>query len=581
VTLQRFSADVRVSEALDGLVVLPTGNAEPGALARRLKQLRPGIRLHRVGRGLKVPPSESPTLQAIDGQTELRWSPEAVRFAQNRAAAAAAAPDVRAAVQSILRGGRASADEILGASSYPHLDAHQRVNVAAMTVEASYGLCLFDEQGAGKTVSLIFAFDRLVERRQADFLLIVAPKSMLGEWQADFRRFMGDLYKVTVIAGSPAAKRELLSNPCDVAVVNFETAVQMERSLAGMLRRWGARGVLAVDESFHVKSLDAKRTKAIRRLREYCGRAFVLCGTPAPNAPGDLVQQFNMVDFGITFDGVDVPKDRDEAARVIQGAIDARGVFVRHLKAEVLPSLPGKTFTRVPLSLEPEQRRLYDEAARGLIRDLQATDEEAFRRQLASFLARRTALLQICSSPAAVVPGYTELPAKIRALDSLLNELISRRGEKVVLWSFFTASLDTLVERYRAFNPVRYDGSVVSVEARRTAVKQFQEGDVVRLFVGNPAAAGAGLTLHRARYAVYESLSNQAAHYLQSLDRIHRRGQDRAVEYFLLVCEGTLEEDEYRTLLDKERRAQHLLRDRPNPPMTRDAMLRELLGSRE
>ena len=65
------------------------------------------------------------------------------------------------------------------------------------------------------------------------------------------------------------------------------------------------------------------------------------------------------------------------------------------------------------------------------------------------------------------------------------------------------------------------------------------------LFVGDPGAAGAGLTLHRARYAVYESMSNQAAHYLQSLDRIHRRGQDRPVEYLVLLCDETIESPEY------------------------------------
>ena len=73
------------------------------------------------------------------------------------------------------------------------------------------------------------------------------------------------------------------------------------------------------------------------------------------------------------------------------------------------------------------------------------------------------------------------------------------------------------------------------------------------LFIANPAAAGAGLTLHRARFAVYESMSNQAAHYLQSLDRIHRRGQEREVEYITLLCEDTVEVQEYARLTDKER----------------------------
>src|SRR5206468_11450620 len=138
---------------------------------------------------------------------------------------------------------------------------------------------------------------------------------------------------------------------------------------------------------------------SLRRLRELCGRAFVLCGTPAPNSPHDLVQQFSLVDFGLTFAGLEVPEDRDLASPVVQQAIDQRGLFVRHLKADVLPNLPAKRFTRVLLPMEEKQHRLYSAALNDLILDLRATDDQAFQRRLASFLARRLALLQICSNP--------------------------------------------------------------------------------------------------------------------------------------------------------------------------------------
>ncbi len=72
-------------------------------------------------------------------------------------------------------------------------------------------------------------------------------------------------------------------------------------------------------------------------------------------------------------------------------------------------------------------------------------------------------------------------------------------------------------------------------------------------------------------------MSNQAAHYLQSLDRIHRRGQDREVEYIVLLCDGTIEVQEYDRLTAKERASQQLLRDRAPEPVTREAMLAELL----
>ena len=101
------------------------------------------------------------------------------------------------------------------------------------------------------------------------------------------------------------------------------------------------------------------------------------------------------------------------------------------------------------------------------------------------------------------------------------------------------------------------------------------------IFLGNPAAAGAGLTLHRARIAVYESFSNQAAHFMQSLDRIHRRGQERDVEYLALLARGTIEETEYQRLLDKTDAQADILGDpRPERP-TRQLMLDELLAARD
>jgi SNF2 family DNA or RNA helicase len=301
----------------------------------------------------------------------------------------------------------------------------------------------------------------------------------------------------------------------------------------------------------------------------------VLCGTPAPNAPQDLVQQFSLVDFGTTFSGVIVPDDRAAAQPVVQEAIERRGLYVRHLKESVLPDLPPKRFERILLPMQPLQRELYEAAVGNLVLDLRSVDDRTFQRRLSSFLARRSALLQICSNPIAVTDSYQEVPAKLLALDSLLEELVAVRQEKVVLWSFFTVSLDAIAARYARFGAVRYDGRVSDVNERREAVRRFQDDDETMLFIGNPAAAGAGLTLHRARYAVYESFSNQAAHYLQSLDRIHRRGQTRDVEYLVLLCDGTLELLEYDRLISKQRAAQALLGDQVGQPITRETMLAE------
>lgn len=568
-------ATVKVTASLDALFLVPEAGEE-SALLRAVKDGlgRSGDSVTRSAEGVRVPSVSAGRLDELAPQVEAKWTPDARRFVENRTWVAASHSDVFAALQRVKREGHDLAEQMLGGSDGTSvLDHHQVVNVAAMTLPQSPGLCVFDEQGAGKTVTFIFAYDLLAERDEADLAVIVAPKSMLGEWPSDLRRFRGDLYRTIVLTGTARQRRRLLTERADIIVTNFETAVAMEAELRALMRARSGRAVLAVDESFFIKSLDAKRTRALRRLREWAGRAYVLCGTPAPNSPTDVVQQFSFVDFGYCFEGVRLPKERGLATPVVQAAIEQRGLFVRHLKADVLPDLPVKRFQRVVVPMADEQSRLYRATLDGLLSDVEAIDERGFAMQRTSFLARRATLLQICSNPCGVSGSYDETPAKMAALDSLVAQLVGRDREKVVIWSFYRASVAAIASRYAKYGAVRYDGSVQEVEARRESVRRFQEDDETMVFVANPAAAGAGLTLHRARVAVYESLSNQAAHYLQSLDRIHRRGQERVVQYVVMLCEGTLEVTEYERLIRKERAAQDLLGDNVDPPVTRETFL--------
>lgn len=519
---------------------------------------------------------EGPALLAPD--LPLVWTPQARRLVGNRAAISESVDRVRDNYRRVHDGGAEFARAVIADGELTgHLDDHQAINVAMLTSPGSWGGCLFDEQGTGKTVTMIATFDLLVERGLTDTLLVVAPKSMIAEWRREFTRFAGDLYKVVVAEGDPRAKAAALFSGADVVVVNFETMVALEDEIIRLARR--TRLTIAVDESFNVKNPDASRTRAASQIREWCTHAFVLCGTPAPNRADDIVAQFNLVDFGYTFAGLALDKDRTVAARQVQQRLGERGLFVRNVKSEVLPDLPARSFTEIEVDLAPQQRAAYDAALQDLIIDLQNIDDDTFSRQIQSFLERRAALLRICADPSPIIPGYTEIPAKIEALDDLLDHLVNDLHEKVIVWSFYRASLDRIAQRYAHMGLVRIDGSVSDAAQRRDAVRRFQEDPEVFIFLGNPAAAGAGLTLHSARYAVYESLSNQAAHYLQSLDRIHRRGQEREVRYVTLVARQTVEEAEYARLRDKAAAQADLLGDPPTGAVTRRMLLDELLAA--
>lgn len=453
------------------------------------------------------------------------------------------------------------------------LEPAQASAVNAMVIPNLLGLCLFDEQGSGKTVMTISAFDLLKERDEVDAMIIICPKTMVSEWPKDINRFLSSKYKIEIAEGNQQQKYQSSLKDFDVMVTNYEGIKPMLVNLNASAET--RRYLLVIDESFNVKNSESLRAEMAEKLRSKCKRCFVLCGTPAPNTAHDLVNQFDLADIGYTFAGFKKSKKAEDDWERIASLVDERGVYIRRLKDEILSHVPEKNFHVIRVELVGKQALMYEAAKTQLQLHLRNLNNETFKKSLVTYFQKRAVLLQICACPLAVDPTISEVPAKYIKLDELLEKLISQ-GRKVVLWSFYKKSLDEMYVRYNKYNPVRVDGSISSA-IRKDAVRSFQEDTSVMLFIGNPSAAGAGITLHAAYDAVYISYSNQAAHYLQSLDRIHRRGQvSDEVNYYLLICKDTIEETEIQRLRAKEIRQHELLGDQITWPATLDDALSEL-----
>ena len=440
------------------------------------------------------------------------------------------------------------------------LDPHQGIASNAMSVPGLSGLCLFDEQGTGKTVSLLAAFDIMKNNGEVECAVVIAPKTLQENWKKEALRFLPSPATISIIDGNKEVRYRELQKKADLYIVTYET---LGFDLPHFISLAKTRKVfLVADESFFVKNPDSRRSKTAREFRRHCVRAVVLCGSPAPNTPMDLVNQFDIADNGYTFGETVIPEDGEARKETIGNLIESRGVYLRRTKELVLPDLPKKVFHIVPVRMEPKQALLYSTTKKELVLFLRTLDNRTFRRSLTTYFQKRAALLQICVSPSLIDPLVTDVPGKYLALDRLLSTEIQGKNNKVVVWSVYTKTVDDLIDRYRMYNPVRVDGTVTGTSLRQEMINRFQNDPQTKLFVGNPMAAGAGVTLHSAHIAVYLSFSNQAAHYMQSLDRVHRRGQTASsVEYFFLVCQGTIEQNELERLVSKQKNQSDLFGD--------------------
>jgi superfamily II DNA/RNA helicase len=147
-----------------------------------------------------------------------------------------------------------------------------------------------------------------------------------------------------------------------------------------------------------------------------------------------------------------------------------------------------------------------------------------------------------------VPPGYS---SKLAEFDQLIDQLAGEQDRKIVLFSEWTTMLNLIepLVTKRKLNYVRLDGSVPQ-QKRQTLISHFQRESSCRLFITTNAGA-TGLNLQAANTVINVDLPWNPAVLEQRISRVHRMGQKRPVQAFLLITEETLEEKLLGTLSAK------------------------------
>lgn len=214
-------------------------------------------------------------------------------------------------------------------------------------------------------------------------------------------------------------------------------------------------------------------------------------------------------------------KDLDVLARKI-----APYTF-RVTKAEALPFLPPKVFTKRFFELTDEQWRLTLELKEQMTTTLETGQTVTATTILTQYLRYQQIACGYVPpdivygeevEPVAIIPG--ENPR----LEATVDEVLRYNGRPTIIWTRFQFDVDLLRDRLRAegLSVVTYDGRT-SITDREEAKRKFQEGKV-NIFLGNPAAGGRGLNLYRAEFEIFYANYFGLRRRLQAEDRGHRIG---------------------------------------------------------
>jgi SNF2 family DNA or RNA helicase len=402
------------------------------------------------------------------------------------------------------------------------------------------GACLADDMGLGKTVTLIAL--HLHRRRRglaAGPTLVVCPASLLGNWEAEIRRFAPGVD----VRRFHGAGRDLVEG--DGFVLTTYGTMRRDHD------RLGAVGwdLVVADEAQHVKNARSSTSRALRTIGSRCRVA--LTGTPVEN---DLTELWAVLDWAVPgllgsrnafrkawaapIESGTEPAKAREFAQLVEPFLLRR----RKTDPGIAPELPPKTETDQVVALTREQAVLYEALVRESMERIERADPEA-RRGLV--LALLTGLKQICNHPAHYLrqanPRLHGRSQKLDLLDELLGTILAEDGA-VLVFSQYVA-MARLLERHLAAAgiPTLFLHGGTPVREREAMVAAFQAG-AAPVFLLSLKAGGTGLNLTRADHVVHFDRWWNPAVEDQATDRAHRIGQERPVQVHRLVTEGTVEQ---------------------------------------
>ncbi len=152
--------------------------------------------------------------------------------------------------------------------------------------------------------------------------------------------------------------------------------------------------------------------------------------------------------------------------------------------------------------------------------------------------------------------------AKLEALSDIIDEAVNE-DKKLVVIARFIAEIKA-IEKLLQKKKLNYSLIMGGIKDRETQVSQFQINPDIKVFIGQIATAGLGITLTAANTMVFYSLDYSMSNFEQTKARIHRVGQKKNCTYIYLSAKGTVDEKVLKALQNKADLARMLVDEYTN-----------------
>lgn len=485
------------------------------------------------------------------------------------------------------------------------LKKHQEYGIAWLQNLYQYapiqvsGCLLADDMGLGKTLQLLcFIGEYLETTEDKKPALVVAPVSLLENWEAEINRFFSAKFgKVLSLYGDNLKQRKipkhLISSQlrnnygitnlleeswlggADIVLTTYETMRDLEFSLGRV--DWS---VMICDEAQKIKVPTAMVTKAAKAQK--ADFKIACTGTPVENSLVDLWCLFDFIQENLMGSLSEFNK---EYRRPIEKKDDEDNAIIDYLRKLIEPQvlrrmkhdvaeLPAKHEINdcKNIKISTLQRTLYKQVSN----DYRNLSEQGHKGVMLKALHD---MRMICAHPLnlqeqATIKDSPKAEWLIKTLES-----IKQKDEKVIIFTEFRAIQvflkRLLLERF-GLNVTTVNGdsntnSRVGL-TRQGIIDKFQEMDGFNVIILSTVAVGFGVNIQKANHVIHYTRSWNPAKEDQATDRAYRIGQDKEVYvYYPSIAADDFETFEIK--LDKLLSSKRSLADdmlKPNVELTQE-----------
>ena len=417
---------------------------------------------------------------------------------------------------------------------YPHQQAGIDWIIANPAAALLWGM------GTGKTVTTLTAIDLLLhDCLEAGPVLVIAPKRVAeNTWTKETEKWEHLRHlRISSILGTAKQRQQALETKADIYVTNRENVVWLvEQYKPG---RWPFP-IVVIDELSSFKSAQAKRWKALRRVRGQIIRLIGLTGTPRPNGLEDLWPEVYLLDqgarLGRTLSAFRarylVPekmnghivysyRPREGAEQEVYSRISDVAMSIK--KEDVL-SLPGQIYEDIELTMPPALLRQYKQFERDHLLECLDSEGEIVAGTAAALTNK---LLQFANGAIYDMDGQVHPlhDVKLDALEELLEEA---GGDPVLVLYAYKHDRDRIMERIKC----RELDKPEDIDA-------WNRGEIP-VALAHPASIGHGLNLQDGGHIiVWYGLTWSLELYQQANERLNRPGQKNVCRIYHLIMQGT------------------------------------------